>query len=343
MQKAAFASDPVRAISADQLLSAVDHRKMIRLALRTIFATNKETLVEISNQVVEWYRERARSQRVTVRESFQVSIPCTQMEFAAILNGIIQPCPPSLSTMEAVCFCCGLPLVLTFMDDGSPMQIRVIVDLILWIVPLHVRFASALSSVGIPFAESYFARVVSGGLLNVLSIQISHRQRLEFVPVVLKTGAISGLMHVTAYVIQNYLTKTIPFIPEEVWSVVFAMLLDTFIQRLVRFDFLSTVDWIIEKIVKVVFDLVRKELEELPESCEIPESLACPICSQVLQNPVVVLGWLVCEDCLRRWMSVRARHPCTGEPISAELVEQSVLMTIVADKWHGLALRDVLQ
>jgi hypothetical protein len=179
--------------------------------------------------------------------------------------------------------------------------------------------------------------------LNVLSIQISHRQHLEFVPVVLKTAVNAGLIHAAAWVIGNYLTRTVPFIPEEIWSVLFALLFDTLIQRLVRFDFWSTADWAIEKIVGIVCKLVRTEMEELPPTYEIPDSLACPICRQVLRNPVVVLGWIICEDCLWRWMDAHARHPCTGEPISADLVEQSVLMTIVADKWHGLALRELLQ
>jgi hypothetical protein len=316
---------------------------MIRLAFRTIFANNKESLVEISNQVSRLYRERARSQRVVVRESFEVSIPCTQMEFAAILHGLIQPHQASFSTLDAIFFCLGLPTIVTFMDDGSPMQIRVLVDGILWAIPLHVHFARALRHVGLPSRATPPVALLAGALIHVLSIQISHRQRLEFVPVVLKTFAISGVMQGAAFLIRNTLAKAMPFFPEEIWSVVFAMLFDTLIQRLVRFDFLSTVEWVIEKIVKVMFKLIKTELDDLPDSYEVPESLACPICSQVLKNPVAVLGWLMCEQCLERWISIRARHPCTGEPISAELVEQAVLMTLVADKWHKLALSELLE
>jgi hypothetical protein len=314
---------------------------MIRLAFRTIFATDKDSLVEISKQVSRFYQERARSQRVVVRESFKVSIPCTQMEFAAILHGLIQPYPTSFSTMDALFFCLALPTIVTFMDDGSPMQIRVLVDGILWAIPLHVHFARALRHLGLPSRSTSPVALLAGALIHVLSIQISHRQHLEFVPVVLKTFAVSGLLQGASYLIRNTLVKAMPFFPEEIWSVIVAMLLDTFIQRLVRFDFLSTAEWVIEKIVKVVFTLVKTEPADLPDTYEVPESLACPICSAVLRNPVAVLGWLMCEQCLERWISIRTEHPCTGEPISAELVEQSVLMTLVTDKWRRFALSEL--
>jgi hypothetical protein len=314
---------------------------MIRLALRTLFATTKESLVEISEQVVELYRDRSRSQRAVVPESFGVSIPCTQMEFAAILNSLVQTQPQPVSTLDAVGFCFGLPFIITFMDDGSPMQIRVIIDLLLWVIPLHSHFASALSQIGLPCGDSVFARIFAGALLHVLSIQISHRQSLEFVPVIFRTVAVSGLLHGASTLIRGYLARSIPFIPEETWSVVFAMLFDTLIQRLVRFGLMSTVEWAVEKVITVFFKLVRTELADLPDAYDVPPSLACPICVQVLKNPVVVLGSLVCEDCLERWMAISARNPCTGEPIGAELVEQSVLMTLVADKWHRLALAEV--
>jgi hypothetical protein len=69
--------------------------------------------------------------------------------------------------------------------------------------------------------------------------------------------------------------------------------------------------------------------------------MACLICHDVLRNPVVVLGHFFCENCLEMWLQTNTTHPYTGEAISREMIEQSVLMSHVVYKWQRIALAEL--
>jgi hypothetical protein len=174
----------------------------------------------------------------------------------------------------------------------------------------------------------------------VLVIQISHGSKdLNPLSVILNTGYISVIFYASSQLVLRLCR--VAFIPELVWEFLVATLFDTLVQRLVRYGLISTIEWGFEKVLSLSLDLVSEELDDLLVGYELPPYLECPICNDVFHNPVVVLGNLVCERCLQKWMNTSRTHPCTGEPFSDEMVEHSLLTRQIAHTWHKLALRDL--
>jgi hypothetical protein len=314
---------------------------MLRLYGQSLFSNTKESLTDLSKEVCNLYRARSRSEREIIPQSFGHSIHLTQFEFMLFVDALLKKNDGPLTIWRVLSFSIGLPLTATVLDSGSPMQPRAIFDFMLSIYPWKRFLLSALRGFGLSTDQEYIATAIAGALLQVLSIQISHGQPLKIVGITSKTALISLLYHWNAMLIERFLRKILPFVPTIGWTWILGQIFDSGIQRFVRFGLVSTCTWLAEKVVKQVMKIWMPPLPDLPTTVQIPPSLECPICHDLLRNPVVVLGHFFCEDCLGHWLESHVTHPYTAEPMSAEMVEQSVLMSQVVYKWHRLALEEL--
>jgi hypothetical protein len=80
------------------------------------------------------------------------------------------------------------------------------------------------------------------------------------------------------------------------------------------------------------FDVVP--LEDLGPDVKIAESLACPICHELLKRPVVLKSHFFCEQCLSRWLSENPTHPVTGEQATLTMAEPSAVLNWIVFKWQ---------
>jgi hypothetical protein len=314
---------------------------MLRLYARSLVTNDQQGLTDLSAQVQDLYLNRSRSEREVIPHSFGNSLALTRLEFYTVLEGLLNKKDMPLSIWQVLGFSIGLPLIVTRLDAGSPMQPRAIFDFMLSVYPWKNFLSRTLRDVGFPPGHEYLATTITGGFLQVLSIEISHGQPLKLVPVVFKTAVLAGLLHVSAQFIRRCISPIFPYIPDDVWGGLLAQVFAPFIQRFVRFGGVSTLTWITEKTVQTVMNFCTPALDDLPPTTAIPSSLECPICHDLLKNPVVVLGHFFCASCLERWLKSSSTHPYTGETISEEMVEQSILMSRVVYKWHSLAWQNI--
>lgn len=120
----------------------------------------------------------------------------------------------------------------------------------------------------------------------------------------------------------------------------FTLLLSPLINKIAVFGPLTVFENLIEQFIAFFISSFPDQVEELPLTCDIPESMCCPICREDMKNPVVLLGTLFCGQCLSTWLKRHNVHPVTGQQVSADTMKHSFVMEITMHKWRKLVLAD---
>jgi hypothetical protein len=314
---------------------------MLSLYSRAYFCNDKPSLVALSTDVRTLYLDRSRTERSAICHSYGKSLLVTSLELFNSLNALVKKGYQPMTYIKALTFSISLPAIVTVLEAGSPMQPRAIAACLLSIVPWERLVSRLLWELEIPSRFEYGALAMGGALTQVLAIQKSHGQPLNPVNITFKTVVLAGFLHLNAQFVTKYLSRNWPRIPDWIWLSILSVMFDSIIQRFVRFGLVSTATWMAERMIQGFMNLWVRQLPDLPETVPIPEALECPICHELLKQPVVLLGHFFCQSCLRPWMESNDRHPYTGEPVSPEMVESSILMNQVVSKWHRLAWQEL--
>jgi hypothetical protein len=314
---------------------------MLRLYGQALFASKKSTLEAISSQVRELYLTRSHATRAFAAHSFGNSLRLTNVELFTILHVLLKRGDEPLTMWRVIAFSVGLPVTATVLEAGSPMQPRAIFDFLLNICPWQKPLLAFFHELGLPPSADYPATVITGALFQVLSIELSHGQAVEPIAIAFKTALISLFLHGGARLIRTQLSGLARWIPDDVWAFAISSIFDAIVQRFVRFGLVSTLTWLAERTAKTVMRFTMPPLVDLPLNVTVPSSMECLICHELLRNPVVVLGHFFCEHCLNTWLDSNTTHPYTGEAISREMIEQSILMSQVVYKWQRIALAEL--
>ena len=99
----------------------------------------------------------------------------------------------------------------------------------------------------------------------------------------------------------------------------------------------------IVKIVDSIFFHFYKKLYPTPikldfEPENIPDSMICPICNDLITEPLEIDGFLFCRECIDHWVaqSDRPLHPATGMPMVVDAILPNTPMNYVISKYKKI-------
>jgi hypothetical protein len=183
------------------------------------------------------------------------------------------------------------------------------------------------------------AVVLSYSLFQVFSIRLSHGRKKMSVIDIGRQTLVVGLLHVLSRRLVTAVHSYLFFVPDWVISTYIAFKTAAFIQRLVRFGVLDSLEWFIEGFLHT-FTFLEKKLDQLPPGYPVPQSLTCMICLGMVRDPVELLGYFFCGACLEKWFSEgKLVHPCTNEAVSKEVMAHSYVLHRIARKYQASALK----
>ena len=74
------------------------------------------------------------------------------------------------------------------------------------------------------------------------------------------------------------------------------------------------------------------------EPDEVPDSMKCPICNDLLTEPQEIDGFLFCKECLYHWATLydKPLHPATGLPMVIDSIKPNTPMLYVMAKYKKI-------
>jgi hypothetical protein len=86
------------------------------------------------------------------------------------------------------------------------------------------------------------------------------------------------------------------------------------------------------------FFIKEKKTEKLPISVEIPDSLRCEICHDLLVAPRTVEShYFVCKECIDDWLQYSNMNPKSGLPLNKGEIKRNVPMEVLIKKFYDIA------
>jgi hypothetical protein len=310
---------------------------MLRLYARCLFSESLPVLEQIADETSELYQRRNLRKRKKNQKSHFFSTSLTVLESQGIISNILDH-RNRVSAFHNFSFSIIVPLFVTFHEERV-MKIRTVFSSLLQTLPLTDKLIGFLRSVNVPERFHNPAVVLSYSLFQVLSIRWSHGRRKMSVIDIGRQTLLIGLLHVLsrrlATAVQGYLF----FVPDWMISTYIAFKTAAFIQRLVRFGVLDSLEWLVEGFLHT-FTFLEKKLDDLPPGYPVPQSLTCMICREMVKDPVELLGYFFCGPCLEKWFSEgKLVHPCTNEAVSKEVMAHSIVLHRIARKYRASALK----
>jgi hypothetical protein len=314
---------------------------MLRLYLRAFTADDTQLLARIADDTGALYTARSKKQREKGQKSSDVSTTLTFLESQGILSNICGS-RTDLSLFGGLCISAVVPLYVVY-DENPGTKARTIWSSLCCVLPLAEKFSERLR--GVRFPERCLDPAVVGiySFSQVMSIGLSHKcTGMNLVPILRKSFVV-GFMHAVSRRIVRFLHNYLFFIPEWMISSYVAFQTAPFIQRVVRYGVGDSMEWLFEWCFHT-FTFLIKDISLPLDIDGVPESLQCPICKGLLNDPVESLGKFFCAGCWKAWFGQgKTTHPVTLEGISKEVMSQPLLMKYVVRRYRYLRLRSLRQ
>ena len=172
---------------------------------------------------------------------------------------------------------------------------------------------------------------------QVLSLRFMHGFHSKSLIDIIISSSVVAFIHYCSYCEIHALREHLSFIPPSFLGIPVVYLTRDIVQRVAVFGVSNTINYLIELAVSTWLKIRHPgKPDPVPEDFEIPASMTCPICHDMLVNPVESLGFFFCEDCLYKWVNENHTHPSTGEPISNENITKSVEMASIITQYRKI-------
>lgn len=334
---------------------------MLKLYSRLYLCKTTDDLVNLATDIGEHYKQKTKKNRGKILESDQLSF-LTIVDLQTIVTntyGYIHV----TDTIDLICFPI-FPAFATF--SGSQFtKVRTIASLFFSTFSITSGVEHVLLNFGIPNRFLHHSVNLLYSLIHVIGTQLSikndmlfyaskqknlnadinqknNKNALNLFTIISNTMLVAG----TSYSISlfvNFIKRLFPRIPSEIVGNIIAYPFAIFLHQVESFGFSATIETFFESIVQFVTSKCHKKLPPLPLDFNIPSPLECPICQDLLNDTKESLGFFFCSKCIKRWLKASNSpvHPMTGEKLTPDMMQSSVIMNEVAYKYHKLVLQDL--
>ncbi|OHT08028.1 hypothetical protein TRFO_23661 [Tritrichomonas foetus] len=306
---------------------------MLRLYLRAYEAhLNVSKIEEVAQDTVSYCLKRSKDLYSTSKRSFPYSLLVTSLESQGILSNLVNN-KDALSTPMVLTYAVALPIWIT-MEPDPHNKVRIMAASVLQAFPWSNRFRNLLKGIGLNSPLLYNPAIsLLCSSYQVITIKLTHGVNIYNIfdtgYKVLATAVVHLISRKLTTVIHD---KLLFFIPEWIISSYIAFETAPFLQRMVRYGIVDACQWLTEFIIHM-FTFLQYPVLNLPSENNYPihESLMCPICRDILEDPVEITGSFFCSNCLTGWLACgESTHPSTGELVSREMFTYSYLMNTLA-------------
>ncbi|KAK8870272.1 hypothetical protein M9Y10_008150 [Tritrichomonas musculus] len=333
---------------------------MLKLYSRLYLAKTTDELANLATDIGEYYKQKTRKNRGKIIELDQLSF-LSILDLQSIVSNTYGYRHVT-DTIDLIFF----PIIPTFAtNDGSHLtKVRTITSLFLNTFSITSSVESVLLQLGVPNRYLHHSVNLLYSLAHVVGTQLSMKSDVQFYNSRQRTPngennqnnqfklnlftILSNTMLVagTAYsinMIVKFINKYVPRVPSEIIGNIIAYPFAIFLHHVESLGFSETIETFFESAVQFVTSKCHKKLPPLPLDFNVPKPLECPICQDLLQDTKESLGFFFCSKCIKRWIKASNSpvHPMTGEKLSMEMMQSSVIMNEVAYKYHKLVINDL--
>lgn len=334
---------------------------MLKLYSRLYLCKTTDDLVNLATDIGEHYKQKTKKNRGKILEHDQLSF-LTILDLQTIVTntyGYIH----TTDTIDLVCF----PIIPTFASfSGSQFtKVRTIASLFFSTFSVTKGVENILLQFGVPNRYLHHSVNLLYSLIHVVGTQLSikhdmifiaskqriqnndinqknNQYRINLFTILSNTMLVAGTSY-SVNLIVKFLNTIFPRIPSEILGNVIAYPFAIFLHQVESFGFSATIETFCESIIQFVTSKCHKKLPPLPLDFNIPSPLECPICQDLLNDTKESLGFFFCSKCIKRWLKASNSpvHPMTGEKLTPDMMQSSVIMNEVAYKYHKLAIQDL--
>lgn len=317
---------------------------MLKLFAKSLKAHSKESLILLANEIDADAKKKS-------HDDFEPKIPTdvftqliTNFEFGTIVQQVYGAEFP-LSAINEVFFFIGMSNIGTKLHEDSIKVITLLAG-VFTTFPTKSIIEKLILSTGIPPKYLDFATLTFYSTLQVLSVKLTQGFRTRSIVDFTATVGVVGL---SAY-LTRILTKTIHkyafFIPEYFISLGLGILFGGTIHKFSLHGIQTGMNGILDSIVRMFCFRKLNNPTQIPNDYnidELPGSMICPICHDLINDPVELNGFFFCKSCLFEWVDQRKDvklHPVTGKPMSVESIVPNVPMNIVTMKYRNAIIKE---
>ena len=314
---------------------------MLNFWYRTLRANDIQSLESLATDVVNYYRERGRSEYTEGESAYGEAHNCAAHELTAFMAALWQVGRSPIAYSDIFLATLTTPFHTQYVK-GSPVKIRWAFSSLLLLLPVGDALRALLREIDIPKQYRYTTQIWTLAAAEVALTEITHgRRRINPTRLALTTTYVASVLALSTPLLKALDRLGMPRAVTNVVAYGIGTVTAPVMQRLARYGLRGTVEWLVEKAAALAFRVFEEELPELPIDAVTPPDLECSICHELLRDPVEVCGTLFCRQCLNRWMSVNSVHPLTNVNISEDMVSESLVMSHIAHKYHALYLRNL--
>lgn len=171
------------------------------------------------------------------------------------------------------------------------------------------------------------------GIVQVLTSRYSYGSvDNSFLDLILSSASISIL-----YLSLSKLIDILVYIPMMNFGLLYEFLPALFIKPIEYFAIKGVVNIFERAFMNTPYYFANLILKNVPvQNIEIlhPSSLTCPICYDLLNEPVESLGFFLCKECLIQWHKQGIEtHPVTGESSTMSFHSRALIMDVIIKKY----------
>lgn len=335
---------------------------MLKLYSRLYLCKTTDDLVNLATDIGEYYKQKTKKNRGKILEHDQLSF-LTILDLQTIVTntyGYVH----TTDTIDLVCF----PIIPTFASfNGSQFtKVRTIASLFFSTFSVTNGVENILLKFGLPKLYLHHTVNLLYSFIHVVGTQLSikndmiflaSKQRIQSVDtnqkknnsytinlftILSNTMLVAGTSYSINLIVKS-LNRFFPRIPSEIVGNVIAYPFAIFLHQVESFGFSATIETFFESVVQFVTSKCHKKLPPLPLDFNVPAPLECPICQDLLNDTKESLGFFFCSKCIKRWLKASNSpvHPMTGEKLTPDMMQSSVIMNEVAYKYHKLAIESL--
>lgn len=321
-------------------LSKMLSNSQIGLIIKSIKASTKADLESIANEIITNARHGAKNVRQFNLKNYQSAQIMTAVDTASFS---VDSCGLfKANGFDLISYISLLPLLAA--TTSSEITPRFYFSAFVASLPMYDHVKYLLTSFGVP--EQYLKVTILGvySTTEVLAIRsLQGFSSKSIFDILSSSAAIAGIFY-SNQVLVRLLRKYLFFIPVTIISSVLSYGSSKLVHHIGLYGVKSGISLLFETTANLILKKQTMNPPELPLEADddVPDSMKCSICHDLMNDPVESLGFFCCEKCMSSWLHSNNQmiHPVTAEEISLDNVERNIAMNITTVKFRKLLVEE---
>ena len=307
---------------------------MLKFLSQVYIRSDKDSLEKLAETVAQDALKKSNDLRKKHLKTFDLSSTITLFETDQFLAQCFEAKKRNIFVVSGSVIASSL----LFSQQYEPEILsKTLLNDMLFAFPIVKALERAFVYAGMPSKYLTYSVFGTFSLAQVISLRVTHGFHSKSIIDLLASSTVIAGLHWLSYLQLKAIREHIRFIPMSILALPVVYLTRDIVQRVGVYGIENTINYLIESAVSTWIKLRNPTRPQpVPYDFEIPEPMICPICHDMLVNPVECLGFFFCEDCLYKWVNENHTHPSTGESISNENINKCVEMNTIITQYRKI-------